>query len=64
MIQADVEASDKIQLEDVEICESVFVGLNSSSYRTGRFSPDAEQGVYHFQCLLKREYASLANNMQ
>lgn len=56
-IEDDVVASDKIQQEDIEICERVFEGLRSSSYRVGRFSPDAEQGVYHFQSLLRKSYA-------
>jgi choline monooxygenase len=46
-----VAFSDEIQLEDVDICESVQRGLRSSTYDTGRFSPQRENGVHHFHCL-------------
>ncbi len=58
-IDQDIVASDKIQVEDVEICERVQIGLESTSYRTGRFSPEMEQGVYHFQSLLRENYSKL-----
>jgi len=51
--------SHKIQLEDIEICESVQKGLQSRAYNKGRFSVDREQGVYHFQSLLKRTYREI-----
>ena len=53
--EADIEYSHKIQLEDIEICEHVQKGLQSHGYDKGRFSPEMENGVYHFQCLLKSE---------
>jgi choline monooxygenase len=43
--------SDEIQLEDIDICEAVQRGLRSSTYDTGRFSPQRENGVHHFHCL-------------
>jgi choline monooxygenase len=43
--------SDEIQIEDIDICESVQRGLRSSTYDTGRFSPQRENGVHHFHCL-------------
>jgi len=54
-IEEDIRASDLIQKEDVLICEHVQRGLSSSGYDQGRFSPEMETGVYHFQSLLKRE---------
>jgi choline monooxygenase len=54
--RADIEYSHKIQLEDIEICEHVQKGLQSRAYDKGRFSPEMENGVYHFQCLLKNAY--------
>ncbi len=60
----DVEYSHTVQVEDVEICEHVQRGLESDAYTTGRFSPETEQGVYHFQSLLKRTYAAAVNNHQ
>jgi choline monooxygenase len=56
VIQGDLEYSDLVQREDIEICELVQRGLASAAYDRGRFSPDMEQGVYHFQNLLKQKY--------
>ena len=58
-IDEDIRASDLIQKEDVMICEHVQRGLGSSGYDQGRFSPEMEIGVYHFQSLLKRELGKL-----
>ena len=55
-IQADVDYSDMVQLEDREICERVQQGLRSRGYHRGRFSVQMESGVYHFQRLLKDGY--------
>jgi choline monooxygenase len=55
-IEGDLAFSDLVQREDVEICEHVQRGLKSRGYDRGRFSPDCEGGVYHFQCLLKAAY--------
>lgn len=54
--EADLEYSHKVQLEDIEICEYVQRGLNSRAYDKGRFSVECEEGVYHFQSLLKSAY--------
>ena len=55
-IQADMQFSDRVQEEDVEICEHVQRGLSSQAYDRGRFSVECEQGVYHFHTLLKSAY--------
>jgi choline monooxygenase len=55
-IRDDIEYSDEIQQEDIEICELVQKGLQSKAYDKGRFSVEREQGVYHFQTLLKQEF--------
>jgi len=55
-IEADIAFSDKVQREDAEICERVQRGLSSRAYDKGRFSVRFEEGVYHFQKLLKRAY--------
>lgn len=63
LIARDIEYSDEIQKEDIDICERVQVGLSSRAYDRGRLSPEAEQGVYHFQTLLRescREWRSRA----
>ena len=60
IIKEDLDYSDKVQQEDIEICEKVQKGLESSAYDKGRFSVECEEGVYHFQCLLKKSYKSFA----
>jgi len=47
-----VELGDRIQLEDVGVCEDVQRGLGSRSYRTGRFSVRREVAIHHFHRLL------------
>lgn len=56
-IEEDILYSDKVQQEDIEICGHVQNGLRSIAYDKGRFSPEMEQGVYHFQSLLKKSYS-------
>lgn len=56
-IEADLEYSDRIQQEDVEICELVQQRLGSRAYRQGRFSVKRESGVHHFQNLLRAAYS-------
>jgi choline monooxygenase len=55
-IKEDIRFSEAVQQEDIEICELVQRGLNSSAYDRGRFSVKRENAVYHFQCLLKRMF--------
>ncbi len=52
-IAADITYSDTVQREDGEICEWVQRGLRSGAYRTGRYSVEREEGVYHFHELLR-----------
>ncbi len=54
--QTDYEFSDRVQQEDIEICEHVQLGLESPAYDRGRFSAETEAGVHHFQSLLKESY--------
>jgi choline monooxygenase len=56
MIEDDLEYSDRVQQEDIEICEHVQKGLESRAYDRGRFSVKFEEGVYLFQNLLKQAY--------
>jgi choline monooxygenase len=51
VVDDTVKFSDEIQLEDIDICESVQRGLQSSTYDTGRYSPKRENGVHHFHML-------------
>jgi choline monooxygenase len=54
-MQQAIGFSDQIQQEDIVLCEQVQRGLRSRSYGAGRFSPKRENGVHHFQSLV-REY--------
>lgn len=49
---ASIEVSDRIQAEDVDICESVQRGLQSRAYSTGRLSVRREAGEQLFHQLL------------
>ncbi len=52
-MQQTIAFSDEIQQEDIVICEQVQRGLRSRSYDSGRFSARRENGVYHFQKLIR-----------
>src|SRR5437660_4377982 len=51
-MQQTIAFSDQIQQEDIALCEHVQRGLKSRSYDRGRFNPNRENGVYHFQRLV------------
>jgi choline monooxygenase len=55
-IEEDLAFADRVQDEDIEICEQVQRGLASRGYDRGRFSVKYESGVYHFQNRLRRAY--------
>lgn len=55
----DVEFSDAVQQEDVDICQAVQVGLASGSYHAGRLNPLRENAVHHFHELLRHAYAQM-----
>ena len=49
---ASIEVSDRIQEEDLDICESVQRGLRSRAYKAGRLSVRREAGEHLFHRLL------------
>ena len=53
----DIAFTDQVQAEDASICEHVQRGLMSGSYVPGRLSPKREAGLWHFQNLLRGDYA-------
>jgi choline monooxygenase len=55
-IEEDINCSDHIQQEDIGICEHVQKGLESVAYDRGRFSPEMEEAVHHFQAMLKTAF--------
>jgi choline monooxygenase len=52
-MQQTIAFSDEIQQEDIVLCEQVQRGLRSRAYDIGRFSAKRENGVYHFQQLVR-----------
>jgi len=50
-----VAVSDRVQAEDVDICESVQRGLHSRAYNAGRLSVRRETGEHLFHRLLARD---------
>ena len=56
-VNRSLAASHQVQLEDIEICESVQRGLRSSGYDVGRYAPSLEMGEYHFHHWLRRDLA-------
>jgi choline monooxygenase len=50
-----VAVSDRVQEEDVDICESVQRGLRSRAYRAGRLSVRREAGEHLFHRLLAKD---------
>ncbi len=57
-VRASIAQSAITQREDLEICESVQVGLGSPSYDRGRYAPRFEQGEHHFHRLLAADYVT------
>ena len=56
--RASIDVSERIQDEDVAICESVQRGLHSRAYGTGRLSVRREAGEHLFHRLLHRDLQS------
>ncbi|XP_054806671.1 choline monooxygenase, chloroplastic isoform X2 [Prosopis cineraria] len=57
-IDRSLQDSEKVQIEDIVLCESVQKGLESPAYSVGRYAPTVEQAMHHFHCLL---YENLAH---
>jgi choline monooxygenase len=52
LIKSSIEMTDKVQVEDVAVCELVQEGMRSSSFDQGRYSVKREAGIYKFHQLL------------
>ncbi|KAF7153245.1 hypothetical protein RHSIM_Rhsim01G0114400 [Rhododendron simsii] len=57
-IERSLEESERVQMEDIVLSESVQKGLESPVYSTGRYAPSVEKAMHHFHCLL---YENLTN---
>jgi choline monooxygenase len=55
-LEASLKASDKVQREDMEICDMVQEGLNSGIYVQGVYAPQFEKPMYEFHKLLKASF--------
>jgi choline monooxygenase len=60
-IRDSIAVAHQIQLEDQGVCEEVQRGLQSRSFRTGRFSVKREAGGYHFHQLLGQKLCAAAS---
>ena len=56
--RASIEVGDRIQQEDLDICESVQRGLSSRAYQAGRLSVRREAGEHLFHRLLHADLAA------
>jgi choline monooxygenase len=63
-IDASIKASEQVQKEDVQICETVQKGLRSSAYRAGRYAPQLETGAFLFHSLLQKEYLKILKEIK
>jgi len=63
-VARDLEFSDQVQDEDIGICEAVQKGLDSGSYDRGRLCQKREQGVWHFQELVRAAYRRQLQQME
>ncbi|KAI8571382.1 hypothetical protein RHMOL_Rhmol01G0115700 [Rhododendron molle] len=57
-IERSLKESERVQMEDIVLSESVQKGLESPAYSTGRYAPSVEKAMHHFHCLL---YENLTN---
>ncbi|KAM7274058.1 hypothetical protein ACFE04_028722 [Oxalis oulophora] len=51
-IERSLEDSERVQIEDIALCEGVQRGLESPAYCSGRYAPTIEKPMHHFHCLL------------
>ncbi|XVE71935.1 hypothetical protein DITRI_Ditri10aG0191100 [Diplodiscus trichospermus] len=51
-IERSLADSEKVQMEDITLCEGVQRGIESPAYCSGRYAPTVEKAMHHFHCLL------------
>ena len=54
-IQEDISFSEEVQIEDINICERIQIGLESDGFDHGVFSKKYETGVSHFQSYIEEK---------
>ncbi len=60
-IQESLDSSYSVQEEDLNICNAVQTGLQSSGYVAGRYSPKIEASNYAFHSKLAKQYLEYTN---
>ncbi|KAK1275701.1 hypothetical protein QJS04_geneDACA004079 [Acorus gramineus] len=58
-IEKSLEESERVQVEDIALCEGVQKGLESPAYCSGRYAPTVEKAMHHFHCLLHEDLTSI-----
>ncbi|KAK1322985.1 hypothetical protein QJS10_CPA02g01552 [Acorus calamus] len=58
-IEKSLEESERVQVEDIALCEGVQKGLESLAYCSGRYAPTVEKAMHHFHCLLHEDLTSI-----
>ncbi|XVE98934.1 hypothetical protein REPUB_Repub03eG0152000 [Reevesia pubescens] len=51
-IERSLVDSERVQMEDITLCEGVQRGIESPAFCTGRYAPNIEKAMHHFHCLL------------
>ncbi|GLJ26961.1 hypothetical protein SUGI_0527890 [Cryptomeria japonica] len=54
-IERSLQESERVQIEDISLCEGVQAGLMSPAYNSGRYAPQVEMAMHHFHCLLHKD---------
>jgi len=57
-IETSIEDSERVQIEDITLCEDVQDGLKSPAYDVGRYAPRVEHAMHHFHSLLHNDLSS------
>lgn len=51
-VEKSLKESERVQMEDITLCEGVQKGLESPAYNFGRYAPTVEKAMHHFHRLL------------
>nr|XP_043619551.1 choline monooxygenase, chloroplastic [Erigeron canadensis] len=54
-VSKSLQDSERVQMEDIMLCESVQKGLESPAYGSGRYAPMVEKAMHHFHCILHQD---------
>ncbi|KAI3974508.1 hypothetical protein MKX01_018001 [Papaver californicum] len=57
-VSQSLEESERVQMEDITLCEGVQKGLESPAYSSGRYAPTVEKAMHHFHCQLYKDLMS------